>query len=133
MTDLALEVGLSTTACTERVKRMERDGTITGYHAHLGAEAMGKPLLVFVEIKLTAKSDDVFDKVARELKLLPDVQECHLVSGSFDYLLKARLGSMKEYRRLLGDILKKMPVAAESNSYVVMEEIKEGLEFRLDR
>lgn len=133
MTELAQEVGLSTTPCSERVKRMERDGTIRGYHAQLSPEAMGKTLLVFVEIKLTAKSDDVFDKVARELQHLPDVQECHLVSGSFDYLIKARLGSMAEYRRLLGDILKKLPVAAESNSYVVMEEVKESLSIRVDR
>ncbi|RIX78101.1 winged helix-turn-helix transcriptional regulator [Acidovorax cavernicola] len=133
MTELAERIGLSASPCAERVKRMEREGVITGYHAHVSPEALGKTLLVFVEIKLSAKSGDVFDKVKQELLHMPEVLECHLVSGSFDYLVKARLSGMSEYRHLLGDILKKLPVAAESHSYVVMEEIKETLMLAVDR
>jgi Lrp/AsnC family leucine-responsive transcriptional regulator len=133
MTELAEHIGLSASPCAERVKRMERDGVITGYHARVSPEALGKMLLVFVEIKLSAKSGDVFDKVRQELLHMPEVLECHLVSGSFDYLVKARLSGMSEYRHLLGDILKKLPVAAESHSYVVMEEIKETLLLAVDR
>lgn len=133
MTELAEQIGLSTSPCSERVKRMEREGVITGYHAHLSPKALGKSLLVFVEIKLASKSGDVFDQVRNELLHVPEVQECHLVSGSFDYLVKARLRGMSEYRHLLGDILKKLPVAAESHSYIVMEEIKESLAIALDR
>lgn len=133
MTELAEHIGLSASPCAERVKRMERDGVITGYHAHVSPGALGKTLLVFVEIKLSAKSGDVFDKVRKELLHMPEVLECHLVSGSFDYLVKARLSGMSEYRHLLGDILKKLPVAAESHSYVVMEEIKETLMLAVDR
>ncbi|MES2099426.1 MAG: winged helix-turn-helix transcriptional regulator [Pseudomonadota bacterium] len=133
MTELSGRVGLSTSPCSERVKRMERNGVITGYAARLSPEALGKSLLVFVEIKLAAKSEDIFDKVRKELLHVPDVQECHLVSGAFDYLVKARLGGMAEYRRLLGEILRKLPVAAESHSYVVIEELKESLTLRLDR
>jgi Lrp/AsnC family leucine-responsive transcriptional regulator len=133
MTELAEHISLSASPCAERVKRMERDGVITGYHAHVSPEALGKTLLVFVEIKLSAKSGDVFDKVRQELLHMPEVLECHLVSGSFDYLVKARLSGMSEYRHLLGDILKKLPVAAESHSYVVMEEIKETLMLAVDR
>ena len=133
MTELAEQIGLSTSPCTERVKRMERDGVITGYHARLSPVALGKTLLVFVEIKLASKSDEVFEKVRKELLHVPDVQECHLVSGEFDYLVKARLGGMSEYRRLLGDVLKKLPVEAESHSYIVMEEIKETTALVVDR
>ena len=133
MTDLAEQIGLSTSPCSERVRRMEREGVISGYHAHVSPEALGKTLLVFVEIKLSAKSGDVFDKVRKELLHMPEVLECHLVSGSFDYLVKARLSGMSEYRHLLGDILKKLPVGAESHSYVVMEEIKETLMLAVDR
>ena len=133
MTELAEKIGLSTSPCTERVKRMERDGVITGYHARLSPVALGKTLLVFVEIKLASKSDEVFEKVRKELLHVPDVQECHLVSGGFDYLVKARLGGMSEYRRLLGDVLKKLPVEAESHSYIVMEEIKETMALVVDR
>ncbi|AYH42087.1 winged helix-turn-helix transcriptional regulator [Azoarcus sp. DN11] len=127
MTDLAAKIGLSATPCTERVRRLEREGVITGYHAHVNPHALGKNLLVFVEIKLSAKSGEVFDRVKRELSFVPEVMECHLVSGDFDYLVKARITEMGEYRRLLGNILLKLPSAAESRSYVVMEELKETL------
>jgi Lrp/AsnC family leucine-responsive transcriptional regulator len=133
MTELAQQIGLSTSPCTERVRRMEREGVITGYHARIDPQAIGKTLLVFVEITLSSKSADVFDKVRTELLHVPEVMECHLVSGGFDYLVKARLRAMSDYRRLLGDLLKKLPVTAESNSYVVMEEVKESLYLPLDR
>ena len=133
MTELAQQIGLSTSPCTERVRRMEREGVITGYHARIDPQAVGKTLLVFVEITLSAKSADVFDKVRAELLHVPEVMECHLVSGGFDDLVKARLRAMSDYRRLLGDLLKKLPVSAESNSYVVMEEVKESLYMPMDR
>ncbi|MDM0044157.1 winged helix-turn-helix transcriptional regulator [Variovorax dokdonensis] len=129
-TELAQRVGLSMSPCSERVRRLERNGVITGYHARLDPEALGQPLLVFVEITLSSKSADVFDKVRNELMLMPEVQECHLVSGSFDYLVKARLAGMDEYRNLLGAMLKKLPVPAQSQSYVVMESVKEGVALR---
>lgn len=133
MTELAQQVGLSTSPCSERVRRLEKRGVITGYHAHVSPEAVGRSLLVFVDIKLASKSTEVFEKVRAELAHMPEVLECHLVSGSFDYLVKARLRGMSEYRHLLGDILKKLPVPAESHSYVVMEEIKETLALPMDR
>ena len=133
ITELAARVGLTTSPCAERVKRMERDGVITGYHAQVAAGAVDKPLLVFVEIKLAAKGGDVFDAVRDELLHMPEVMECHLVSGDFDYLLKFRLRDMREYRSLLGSVLKRLPVAAESRSFIVMEEIKESLYLPLAR
>jgi Transcriptional regulators len=130
--ELAEHVGLSASACAERVRRLERDRVITGYYARIKPEAVGKTLLVFVEIKLSAKSGDVFEKVKTELLLIPEVMECHLVSGAFDYLVKFRLRGMAEYRHLLGTILKRLPVSAESHSYVVMEELKEELYVVID-
>lgn len=126
-TELAERIGLSASACAERVRRLERDKVITGYHARVNPQALGMTLLVFVEIKLSSKSGDVFEKVKQELLLIPQVLECHLVSGAFDYLVKFRLKGMAEYRHLLGTILKRLPVSAESHSYVVMEELKEDL------
>jgi Lrp/AsnC family leucine-responsive transcriptional regulator len=133
ITDIAEEVGLSATPCAERIRRMERDRVITGYYARVDPAALGLNLLVFVEIKLSAKSGDVFDKVKKQLQFIPEVLECHLVSGDFDYLIKARIREMSEYRQLLGDVLKKLPAAAESRSYVVMEEVKESLYLPVDR
>ncbi|MGD9943641.1 MAG: winged helix-turn-helix transcriptional regulator [Burkholderiaceae bacterium] len=131
MTDLADRVGLSVTPCSERVRRLERDGFILGYHARLNPQALGQHLLVFVELKLAAKSGPIFDEFRREVLRLPYVLECHLVSGEFDYLIKARIPEMAAYRKLLGDMLLALPQARESRSYIVMEEIKESLVLHL--
>ena len=132
ISELASKVNLSTTPCSERVKRLERDGIIMGYYARLNPAAVDRNLLVFLEIKLPAKSGDVFDQVAKSLTEVPEVLECHLISGEFDYLVKARLKEMGAYRRLLGDLLKKLPASASSHSYVVMEEVKESLYLNLN-
>lgn len=133
MTELGEQIGLSTSPCSERVKRLERLGLITGYHARVDPIALGRPLLVFMEITLSQKSPQVFETIRRELGQMPEVLECHMISGSFDYLVKLRLRAMSEYRELLGTILKKVPVPAQSNSYVVMEEVKESTVLSLDR
>ena len=75
MTDLAEQIGLSTSPCSERVRRMEREGVITGYYARVDPKAIGKTLLVFIEIKLSSKSGDVFDEVRQELLHIPEVME----------------------------------------------------------
>lgn len=127
MKDLAEQVGLSITPCIERVKRMERDSVILGYYARVNPSALGAALLVFVEITLDHKSGNMFEQFRREVLRIPEVLECHLVSGDFDYLIKARIREMADYRKLLGDILLQLPGAVQSKSYVVMEEIKESL------
>lgn len=132
MTELAEKVGLSTTPVTERVKRLERDNIISGYHARLNPHAVGQSLLVFVEIKLRSKSGNIFEDFRREVTHIPQILECHLVSGEYDYLIKVRLPDMSAYRDMLGNILLQLPAAAESRSYVVMEEVKEGLMLDLD-
>ena len=132
ISELASRVNLSTTPCSERVKRLERDGIIMGYYARLNPQLVDRNLLVFLEIKLSAKSGDVFDQVARDLVEIPEVLECHLISGEFDYLVKARLKEMSAYRKLLGDLLKKLPSSASSHSYIIMEEVKETLYITLD-
>ena len=127
MKDLGERAGLSVTPCIERVKRMEQGGVISGYYAKVDPAALGAKLLVFVEITLNSKSASAFEQFRREVLRIPEVQECHLVSGDFDYLIKARIHEMAEYRKLLGDMLLELPGAAQSKSYVVMEEIKETL------
>ena len=127
-TELGERVNLSTTPCTERVRRLERDGVILGYHARLNPQLLRAGLLVFVELSLDYKSGDTFEEFRRAVLKLPQVLECHLVSGEFDYLIKARISEMASYRKLLGDILLKLPHVRESKSYIVMEEVKETLE-----
>jgi Lrp/AsnC family leucine-responsive transcriptional regulator len=126
--ELGEKVGLSTTPCMERVRRLEREKFILGYGARLNPQKLQANLLVFVEISLESKSASIFDDFRRAVSKLPLVQECHLVSGDFDYLIKARISEMASYRILLGDILLKLPGVRESKSYIVMEEIKETLD-----
>ncbi len=125
--ELGERVGLSTTPCMERVKRLEREKFILGYGARLNPQKLQANLLVFVEISLYSKSADIFDDFRRAATKLPHVLECHLVSGDFDYLIKARISEMASYRKLLGDILLRLPGVRESKSYIVMEELKETL------
>ncbi|TDO12511.1 MULTISPECIES: Lrp/AsnC ligand binding domain-containing protein [Halomonas] len=129
--DLASRVGLSTTPCLERVKRLERAGIIRGYKALLDPRALKANLLVFVEISLETHSPAVFDEFRRAVARLPQIQECHLVSGQFDYILKCRIPEMSAYRQLLGDVVLTLPGVKESKSYVVMEEVKEDVSLRV--
>jgi len=126
-TELARKVGLSTTPCKERVKRLEREGVIQHYQAVLNPTALNRGLVVFVQIRLNRTSQDIFEEFTASALDLPEVQECYLVSGNFDYLLKARVADMSAYRVLLGETLLTLPGVLESTSYVVMEQVKESL------
>ncbi|TKB43742.1 leucine-responsive transcriptional regulator Lrp [Thalassotalea mangrovi] len=122
--ELSKRVGLSPTPCLERVKKLEADQVILGYSANLNPKHLGASLLVFMEITLSRSSPDVFDKFSRAVKQLDVIQECHLVSGNFDFLLKTRVSDMQAYRDLLGDLLLTLPDVSDSRTYVVMEEVK---------
>ena len=126
-TDLARKVGLSTTPCKERVRRLERDGVIQRYQAVLNPAALDRGLVVFVQIRLNRTSQDIFEEFTARAVDLPEIQECYLVSGNFDYLLKARVADMNAYRTLLGETLLTLPGVLESTSYVVMEQVSESL------
>lgn len=129
--DLSKEVGLSATPCLERVKRLEKEGYIKGYSAILDPQKLGAALLVFVEIKLDKTSGDIFQEFSEAVHKLDELQECHLVSGNFDFLIKARVADMSAYRLLLGETLLRLPGVQESRTYVVMEEVKQGMNIPL--
>ncbi len=122
--ELSKRVGLSPTPCLERVKRLEAENYIEGYRAVLNPVKLDAALLVIVEITLTKTSPDVFDEFSKAVQDLDVIQECHLVSGDFDFLLKTRVKDMAAYRELLGDTLLRLPSVSESRTYVVMEEVK---------
>ncbi len=131
--ELSKRVGLSPTPCLERVKRLEAEGYINGYRASLNPELLDAALLVFVEITLTKTSPDVFSDFSSAVQDLDVIQECHLVSGDFDFLLKTRVKDMAAYRELLGDTLLRLPAVSESRTYVVMEEVKSTNELPIKR
>jgi len=119
--ELARRVGLTTTPCKERVKRLERDGFIRGYHAQLDPAKLGRGLVVFVQISLQRTAGDAFSDFREVIRDVPEVEECHLVAGNFDYLIKARVRDMAHYREFLGGRLMQLPGVQESTSYPVME------------
>lgn len=124
-TELAPKVGLTTSPCLERVRRLERAGVIRGYTALVDPRPLEGGLLVYVEISLTYNSSDIFAEFKRAVQRLPQVLECHLISGDFDYLIKARMADMNAYRELLGEMLRNLPGIRNSRTHVVMEELKE--------
>lgn len=124
--ELSRRVGLSATPCLERVKRLEKEGYIRGYRTELDANLLGSTLLVFVEITLDRSRPDLFEHFNLAVHELQEIQECHLVSGDFDYLLKARVEDMSAYRKLLGETLLRLPGVSDTRTYVVMEEVKQG-------
>jgi len=121
---LAEEVHLSPTAVLERVKRLTRDGYILGYEARLNPAKLGAGLLVFVEILLDRTVHDVMDNIKAAVQVRPEILECHLVAGGFDYLLKTRVANMTAYREFIGSVIWTLPGVRETRTYAVMEEVK---------
>jgi Lrp/AsnC family leucine-responsive transcriptional regulator len=121
--ELARQVHLSATPCLERVRRLERDGYIRGYVADLDPALLGAALIAFVQIQLDRTTPDVFNRFKEGVVRLDPVQECHMVAGGFDYLLKVRIADMAAYRRFLED-LAALPGIEQTHTYVVMEEVK---------
>lgn len=122
--DLAEQVGLSPTATGERLKRLQKEGPILGFGVRLDPHRLGLGLLVFVEVLLDKTTPDIFAKFAEAVRRAPEILECHMVAGGFDYLVKVRLPDMTAYRRFLGETLLDLPGVRESRTYAVMEEIK---------
>ncbi len=121
--ELSRRVNLSPTPCLERVRRLERDGFISGYRAVLNPAKLGLPLVVFIEVALDRTSPDLFDRFRDAVRLLPEVEECHMIAGGFDYLIKVRLPAMERYRTFLGEFNEALPGIKTTHTYVVMEEV----------
>ena len=130
-TELGKKVGLTTTPCIDRVRKLEQAGYIQGYSARLNAQNLGKALVVFVQISLDRTNKHTFEEFRSAIENLSAVQECYLVTGSFDFLVKARVNDMAAYRNLLEDELLNLPGVKDSTSIAVMEIVKETLEIDL--
>jgi len=122
--ELAEKVGLSPASVGERLKRLQREEFIEGYGARLNPHRLGLGLLVFVEVLLDKTTPDVFERFAKAVRLAPEVLECHMVAGGFDYLVKTRVADMTAFRRFLGEVLLALPGVRETRTYAVMEEVK---------
>ncbi|HYS45635.1 MAG TPA: Lrp/AsnC ligand binding domain-containing protein [Rhizomicrobium sp.] len=122
--DLAKQIRLSPAACFDRVKRLRERGVIKGYSAILDPNEIGLPLIIFVEVFLDRTSEEMFKDFSAAVQRAPEVLECHMVAGGFDYLIKARMKDMDSYRRFLGETLVQFPGVRQTRTYAVLEELK---------
>ncbi len=126
ITELAESVNLSKTPCTERVRRLEREGYLTGYRAILDPDLLGLTTLVFVQVQLERTTTGVLDRFNAAVRLIPEVEAAHMIAGGFDYLLKVRTRDMAHYRQVLGDRIGALPGVAQTHTYPVMETVTEN-------
>jgi len=128
---LAESVALSPTAVLARVQRLVRDGYIQGYEARLNPRLLGAGMLVFVEVLLDRTSPNVFDQFRAAVQVHPEILECHMVAGGFDYLIKTRVADMDAYRAFAGTVLWQLPGVRETRTYAVMEEVKNSTKLHI--
>nr|WP_315188616.1 Lrp/AsnC ligand binding domain-containing protein [uncultured Albidiferax sp.] len=128
---LAEKVALSPTAVLARVQRLTKDNYILGYEARLNPLQLGASMMVFVEVLLDRTTPNVFDAFKAAVQVRPEIMECHMVAGGFDYLLKTRMADMLAYREFAGTVLWQLPGVRETRTYAVMEEVKNSTRLRL--
>lgn len=126
MTDLAQRVGLSKTPVSARVRRLEAEGVITGYRAELSARRLGLDHVAFVEIRLADTREAALRAFNAAVRKIPEVEECHMIAGGFDYLVKIRTADIADYRRVLGESLSALPHVAATSTYVSMEVVRDS-------
>lgn len=128
---LAEAVNLSPTAALARVQKLSKDGFIWGYEAKLNPELLNSSFVVFVEILLDKTTPNVLEEFSDAILQHPEIVECHMISGGFDFVVKIRCANMEEFRKISGQILWQLPGVKETRSYPVMEVIKESSQLKL--
>ena len=124
-TELARRIGLSKSPTQARMKRLEQAGVITGYHAGIDPIAMGLSHVAFVEVRLSDTREAALQAFNRAVRLVPEVEQCHMIASRFDYLLKVRTADIADYRRVLAERISALPHVAATSTYVAMEAVKE--------
>lgn len=130
-TKLAEMVNLSPTAVLARVQKLTKDGFILGYEAKLNPSLLNRNFVVFVEILLDKTTPNVLDEFSDAIQHYPEIVECHMISGGFDFVVKLRCANMEEFRKISGQVIWQLPGVKETRSYPVMEVIKESSQIYL--
>ncbi|MDE2384473.1 MAG: Lrp/AsnC ligand binding domain-containing protein [Alphaproteobacteria bacterium] len=125
ISDLAEKIGLSKTPTQLRLKRLQANGVIEGFRAVLNAQKLGLDHVAFVEVKLSDTREDALQKFNAAVKKLREVEECHMIAGRFDYLLKVRTSDIRKYREVLGEKISSLPHVASTSTFVAMQSVKE--------
>ena len=122
--DIGQEVGLSTTSCWNRIKRLEAAGAIAGYTVKVDLAKLGWQDTVIVQVNLTSHSDETLYEFGRALETIPEVLEAYLVSGDYDYHIRIAVRDTRDYERLLREKLYKIPGIRQSKSSFVLRTLK---------
>jgi Lrp/AsnC family leucine-responsive transcriptional regulator len=125
VTELAARVGLSKSPCQTRLKRLQADGFIRGFRAVLDPAKLGREHVAFVEVKLTDTREPALEAFNDAVRAQPEIEQCHMIAGAFDYLLKVRTADIAEYRRVLGEVISSLPNVASTSTHVSMQAVKE--------
>lgn len=123
VTDLAAKVGLSKTPCQLRLRRLIESGVITGFRAIVDPGRLGMDHVAFTEVKLSDTREKALGEFNAAVRRIPEVEECHMIASSFDYLLKVRTADIRRYRTVLGEKISTLPHVASTSTYVAMETV----------
>jgi Lrp/AsnC family leucine-responsive transcriptional regulator len=123
--ELSQRVGLSKSPVQARLRRLEARGVIRGYRAVVDPRAVGREHVAFVEVRLEDTRERALAAFNAAVRAIPEIEACHMIAGSFDYLLKVRTGGMAEYRAMLAESISTLPHVAATSTYVAMETVKE--------
>ena len=125
VTDLALAVGLSKTPCQVRLRHLVEAGVITGYRAVIDPAKLGLDHVAFAEVKLSDTREKALEEFNAGVRRIPEVEECHMIAGGFDYLLKVRTADIRRYRIVLGEKISSLPHVASTSTFVAMQTVKD--------
>lgn len=126
ITELAKRVGLSKTPVAARIKQMEAAGLISGYRTILSPLKLGLSHVTYVEVKMSDTREIALSKFNEAIKAVPEVEECYMIAGAFDYLIKVRSRDIPHYRQVMGDRISTLPYVAATSSFVAMEAVLEN-------
>lgn len=125
VTELAQRVGLTKTPCQVRLKRLQAEGYILGFRAILNARKLGQDHVAFVEVKLDSTTEAALTRFNKAVNAIPEIEQCHMIAGAFDYLLKVRTKDIQAYRAILGEQISALPFVANTSTHVSMESVKD--------
>ena len=125
-TALAAKIGLSKSPTQARLRKLEDEGVIRGYRALFDPIRLGRDHVSFVEVKLADTREAALAAFNQAVMAIPEVEQCHLIAGAFDYLLKVRTAGMTGYRAVLAEKISTLPHVASTSTYVAMQAIKEN-------
>ncbi|MCF6232935.1 MAG: Lrp/AsnC ligand binding domain-containing protein [Rhodobacteraceae bacterium] len=123
--ELARHIGLSKSPTQTRLRRLERDGVISGYRALIDPIRMGLEHVAFVEVRLNDTREGALAAFNAGVAGIVEIEQAHLIAGNFDYLLKIRTASMKAYRIVLAEKISTLPHVSGTSTYVAMQAVKE--------